>query len=104
MSQRGKTSLRMIGNAQLIITTLCGIPSIDVVDKPASQGIDEWHYLTHTFDRSRKTITIPGISRAETGDILVHSEFMRTPSDGKSAALATYIIGLFWRCVVTFLF
>ena len=75
----------MIGNTQLIITTLCGITSMDVVDKPASQGIEEWHYLTHTFDRSRKTITIAGISRTETGDILVQSELMCTPSNGNTS-------------------
>ena len=85
VSQRGKKLLRKIGNAQLIITTLCAIPSMDVGDQPASQGIDEWHYLTHTFDCSTKTMTIPGISRTEAGDVLVQSEFMCTPSDGNSS-------------------
>ena len=85
VSQRGKILLRKIGNAQLIITTLCAIPSMDVGEQPAPQCIDAWHYLTHTFDCASKTITIPGISRTETGDILVQSEFMCTPSDGNSS-------------------
>jgi hypothetical protein len=85
VSQRGKKLLRKIGNAQLIITTLCAIPSMDVGEQPASQGIDEWHYLTHTFDCSARTMTIAGLSRTETGDILVQNEFMCTPSDGNSS-------------------
>jgi len=58
----------------LTLITECGYPNLLRAYLPAHQAIDEWHKLRCCFDGLAKTLTIQGVSRSNTGEILVCSE------------------------------